>query len=76
MQELIQSLVKLQAVELDRARVALEAKSLPVELAQAHAALATAEKQATEASQALSREDTLRTRLEREIAVQRQKTAR
>ncbi len=75
MQELIQNLVKLQAVELDRARVTLEARSLPTELAQAHAALAAAEKHATETSQALSREETLRTRLDREIAVQRQKTA-
>jgi hypothetical protein len=75
MQELIQNLVKLQAVELDRARVALEARSLPTELAQAHAALAAAENHATETSQSLSREDSLRTRLDREIAVQRQKTA-
>jgi hypothetical protein len=75
MQELIQNLVKLQAIELDRARVTLEARSLPTELAQAHGALAAAEKHATETSQALSREESLRTRLDREIAVQRQKTA-
>jgi uncharacterized protein len=75
MQELTENLVKLQAVELDRARVTLEARSLPTELAQAKATLAAAENHATETSQALSREESLRTRLEREIAVHRQKTA-
>jgi len=61
MQELREHLVKLQAVELDRARVTQEARALPAELAQA--------------SQALSTEESLRTRLDREIATHRQKTA-
>ena len=76
MQELIENLVKLQAVELDRARVIQETRALPAELAQATAALATAQRQAEEASAALSREESLRTRLEREIAGHRQKTTR
>src|ERR1035438_9457050 len=76
MQELIENLVKLQAVELDRARVIQETRALPAELAQAQAALTAAQRQAEEASAALSREESLRTRLEREIAGHRQKTTR
>jgi hypothetical protein len=76
MQELIKNLVKLQAVELDRTRVNQEARALPAELAQAQAALTAAQRQADEASAALSREESLRTRLEREIAGHRQKAAR
>jgi predicted nucleic acid-binding Zn-ribbon protein len=51
-------------------------RSLPAELAQAKTALAAAERQAAEASAALSREELLRTRLEREIADHRRKAAR
>lgn len=76
MQPLIENLVKLQAVELERKRVAQELRALPAELAQAEAVLAAAEKQAAVASDALSREDSLRTRLEREIAEHRKKAAR
>jgi predicted nucleic acid-binding Zn-ribbon protein len=76
MQELIENLVKLQAVELDRARLTTEMRALPAELAQAQAALAAAEQSAAEASGALSREESLRTRLEREIADHRKKAAR
>lgn len=76
MQTLIENLVKLQAVELERKRVAMELRALPAELAQAGSSLATAEKQAAEASDALSREDSLRNRLEREIAEHRKKAAR
>jgi predicted nucleic acid-binding Zn-ribbon protein len=76
MQTLIENLVKLQAVELERKRVAQELRALPAELAQAGTALAAAEKQAAETSDALSREDSLRTRLEREIAEHRKKAAR
>src|ERR1035437_2427930 len=76
MQELIENLVKLQAVELDRARVNQEARALPAELAQATAALATPQRQAEKTSAALSREDSLRTRLESEIAGHRQKITR
>jgi hypothetical protein len=52
------------------------ARSLPAELAQAEATLAAAQRQAAAASDALSREDSLRTRLERETDGHRQKAAR
>ena len=76
MQELIENLVKLQAVDLERARLTQETRALPAELAQAEAALKAAELQAAQASDALSREESLRTRLERDIASHRQKSAR
>jgi hypothetical protein len=76
MQALIENLVKLQAIELDRARLNQEIRALPAEAAQAEAALAAAERQSADASAALSREDSLRTRLEREIDAHRQKAAR
>jgi predicted nucleic acid-binding Zn-ribbon protein len=72
----IENLVKLQAVELERATLALAARALPAEIAQAEAALAAAQRQAAEASSALSREDSLRTSMEREIATHRKKAAR
>jgi len=76
MQVLIENLVRLQAVELDRARLAQETRSLPAEVVRAEADLAAAERQSTDASAALSREDTLRNRIEREIESHRQKAAR
>jgi len=76
MQVLIENLVKLQAVDLERARLTQETRALPAELAQAQAALAAAQRQAAEASASLSREESLRTRLDREIADHRHKTAR
>jgi predicted nucleic acid-binding Zn-ribbon protein len=76
MQELIENLVKLQAVELERTRLTQAARALPAEIAQAKAALATAESHAAETSAALSREESLRTRLEREIDALRKKAAR
>jgi predicted nucleic acid-binding Zn-ribbon protein len=76
MQEHIENLVKLQGVELERARLGKELRELPVEIAQAVGALAAAEKQAAETSDALSREETLRTRLEREITGHKQKATR
>ena len=76
MQELIENLVKLQSLELDRARLAQELRALPSEIAKAQAALAAAERQSAEASAALGREDSLRARLEREIVGHRQKAAR
>lgn len=76
MQALIENLVKLQGVELERGRLAQEARALPAEIAQAQASLAAVERKSAEASAALSREDSLRTRLEREIAGLRQKSAR
>jgi len=76
MQAQIQNLVKLQAVDLERARLAVAMRALPAEVAEAKAALATAERLSADASDALSREETLRTRLERDIAAHRQKTKR
>jgi predicted nucleic acid-binding Zn-ribbon protein len=71
MQALIENLVKLQAIELERARITQETRALPAELAEAGAALTAAQQKAAEASGALSREESLRTRLEREIAEHR-----
>jgi len=76
MQELIQHLVKLQAVELERTRLTQEMRALPSELSQAETALSGAQAQAAEASAALIREEQLRTRLEREISEHRQKATR
>lgn len=76
MQELIKHIVKLQAIELDRARLTQEMRALPTQLAQAESELAAAQSQAADASAALTREDQLRTRLEREVAEHRQKAAR
>ena len=75
MQALIENLVKLQAIELDRARLNQELRALPAEIAQAEAALAAAERQSADVSSAIEREDSLRTRLEREIAAHRKKAA-
>jgi len=76
MQAHIEKLVKLQSVDLERARLTAALRALPSEIAQAEAVLAATERQAAEASGALSREESLRTRLEREIAGHRQKMAR
>lgn len=76
MQPHIQNLVKLQAVDLERARLTAAARALPAEIAKAHAELAAAQRQAAEASAALSHEESLRTRLDREVAGHRQKAAR
>jgi predicted nucleic acid-binding Zn-ribbon protein len=75
MQAHIENLVKLQAVELERTRLSHEARALPAEIAQAEAALAAAERQSADSSSALNREETLRTRLEREAGTHRQKAA-
>jgi hypothetical protein len=69
MQAHIENLVKLQEVDLERACITLAVRALPAEMAKA-------QHHAAEASDALSREETLRTRMEREIAGHRQKTAR
>src|SRR5258708_1731592 len=76
MQAHIENLVKLQSVELERARLGQAVRALPAEITQAEAALTSAQRQASAASDALSREDSLRTRLEREIEGHRQKAAR
>jgi len=76
MQANIENLVKLQSVDLERIRLTLALRALPAEAAQAEAALAASERQSAEASDALNREESLRSRLEREIAAHRQKTVR
>jgi predicted nucleic acid-binding Zn-ribbon protein len=76
MQATIENLVKLQNVELERARLGQEARALPAEISQAESALAAAQRQAATASDALSREETLRNRLEREIAEHKKKAER
>jgi uncharacterized protein len=76
MNELIENLIKLQGVELERARLAAETRALPAEVTEAEAALAAAERQSAEVSAALTREESLRTRLEREIDGHQKKVAR
>jgi predicted nucleic acid-binding Zn-ribbon protein len=75
MQAQIENLVKLQAVELERARLTQETRALPAQITQAEAALAAAERQSAETSSALNCEETLRTRLERDAGVHRKKAA-
>jgi hypothetical protein len=75
MQVLIENLVKLQTIDLNRARLNQEIRALPAEITRAEAALAAGERQSTEISAALSREDSLRTRLEREGEAHRQKAS-
>jgi predicted nucleic acid-binding Zn-ribbon protein len=76
MQAHVENLVKLQRVDLERARVNAAIKALPAEVTQAQAELSAAERKAAETSATLSKEESLRTRLEREIAGHRQKAAR
>ena len=76
MQEHIEKLVRLQNLDSERARVTAALRALPSELTDAKAGLAAAEHQAADASAALTREESLRTKLEREIAGHRQKAAR
>jgi uncharacterized protein len=76
MQVLIEKLVKLQSVDLERTRLNTALRALPLEIAEGRTALAAAERQAAEASDAITKEESLRTRLEREIAENRQKIAR
>jgi uncharacterized protein len=72
----IENLAKLQAVELERARLTQTARALPAEVTQAEAALAKAQKQSADAASALTREEELRDRMEREATQHRQKAAR
>lgn len=76
MQEKIQNLVKLQVLDLERARLNQAVRTLPAEIAQADSALKAAQRDASSASDALSREESLRTRLEREAAGHTQKATR
>ena len=76
MQSLIEDLVKLQSIDLDRARIHREQRALPEEIAQSESRLAAAQKQTAEAEAALGREESLRRRLESEIDDHRQKAAK
>lgn len=76
MQAQIEKLVKLQAVDLERSKLVQLTRTLPARIAEADAALATMQRQSASASDALNREDSLRTRLEREIEGHRQKATR
>jgi len=72
----IENLVKLQNVEVERSRLAQTAKALPAQISQAESALAAMQAKTAAASDALNREDSLRTKLEREVAAHRQKADR
>jgi predicted nucleic acid-binding Zn-ribbon protein len=72
----VENLVKLQSVDLERTRLTLASRALPGEVTQAEAELAAAERQSAAASDALNREESLRTRLDRDIAAHRLKEAR
>lgn len=72
----IEKLVLLQTLELERAKLTQAARELPSLLAQAEAALAAMQAKSAAASDALNREESLRNRLEREVAGHRQKAAR
>ncbi|HVZ83443.1 MAG TPA: C4-type zinc ribbon domain-containing protein [Terracidiphilus sp.] len=76
MNSAIENLAKLQAVELERARLGQALRALPAEVSEAEAALRAAQARVTTASDALSREETLRTRQEREADELRQKSKR
>lgn len=63
----IENLVKLQNIDIERGSLARTAQGLPAGIVQAESALRAAQKKAAEASDALTREETLRTRMEREV---------
>ena len=76
MQEQIENLVKLQTVETERGRLLQLTRTLPAQIAEAQSALDAMQKQSSGASDALNREDSLRTKLDREIEQHRQKATR
>jgi predicted nucleic acid-binding Zn-ribbon protein len=76
MQEQIENLVKLQAVETERCRLIQLTRTLPAQIAEAQSALEAMQKQSSAASDALNREDSLRTKLDREVQQHRQKAIR
>jgi hypothetical protein len=76
MQAQIEYLVKLQNIDLERARLAQAIRALPMEIAQADGSLKAAQGEASAASDALAREEALRVRLDREVASHKQKAAR
>lgn len=76
MREQIDNLVRLQAIELDRARLDHAIRALPTEIGRAEAAFQAARKQSATAAEALAREEALRQKQEKELAVHRQKSER
>jgi len=76
MQEQIENLVKLQNVETERGRLIQLSRTLPAQIAEAQSALDAMQKQSAAASDALNREDSLRTKLDREVQQHRQKADR
>ena len=76
MQEQIENLVKLQAVETGTRPPAANDKNAARADRRGQSALAAMQKQSAAASDALNREDSLRTRLDRESRAHRQKAAR
>ncbi len=69
-------LVRLQAVELERARLTVALKALPGEVAQADGQLKAAQKRVADAESGLKREELSRASLELEVATLRTKAAR
>lgn len=69
-------LIRLQQVDLERVRLNAHLKTLPREIREAELALDAAQQAVSAASSAINREDTLRTKLEREVATLQQKAAR
>lgn len=72
----MENLARLQAVELERARLKKEAQALPAQIAEAEKALAAANKRAADAAAALEREEAIRGKLGTEADQQRQKAER
>ncbi|HLY42432.1 MAG TPA: C4-type zinc ribbon domain-containing protein [Terracidiphilus sp.] len=71
----IEHLVNLQAIDLKREELARAAQALPGAMSHAEAALRSAQQKATNASDALSREESLRTRMERDVDQLRKKAS-
>jgi hypothetical protein len=69
-------LARLQAVELERARLTAALKALPGEIAQAENLLKAAQKRVSDAEAGLKREELLRASLELEVATHRAKATR
>lgn len=76
MQADIENLVKLQALDVEIARLQQAAKKLPAQISEAEADLQKAQRQAATACDALQHEESLRNRLEREVEGHRQKAKR
>ncbi len=75
MEALIENLVKLQEVELERARLSQAIRALPAEVKQAETLLAQAQQGAATACGELEREERLREKMEREAEAHRKKAA-